>query len=150
MDSGDNTLIQHLLQTETLKTHVTSYTSPQIQNELIKICGNIILEKLVTKINKSEYCKILADGTTDIGIEQYSLCFRYTEETDEEIILREDFLTFIPIDDASGRGLASSLLEVCKKLKIRLKFLVSQGYDGAAVMSGEWNGCATAVIEQYP
>ncbi|KAF0707600.1 zinc finger MYM-type protein 1-like, partial [Aphis craccivora] len=42
-----------------LKNHIESapcnalYTSPDIQNEFISICGNLILEKIVNRINKS-------------------------------------------------------------------------------------------------
>lgn len=56
------------------------YTSPDIQNELISICGNLILEKLVGRINKSKCFAIMAYETTDISrTEQMSLCIRYID-----------------------------------------------------------------------
>lgn len=42
------------------------------------------------------------------------------------------------------------MLQTCQKLKIDLNFLVGQGYDGAAVMKGEFQGCATRVTQKYP
>lgn len=40
-----------------------SYTSLQIQNELIKICGKMILGKIISNVNKAECFSILADET---------------------------------------------------------------------------------------
>jgi len=43
-----------------------------------------------------------------------------------------------------------TLLETCQNLKLKLKYLVGQGYDGAAAMSGEFQGYAAKVMEKYP
>lgn len=40
-----------------------SYTSLQIQNELIKICEKKILGKIISNVNKAECFSILADET---------------------------------------------------------------------------------------
>lgn len=146
--SGDTTLNEHLSRVDSmLSSRATSYTSPRIQNELIEICGTVILDKIISKVNEAECFSVLADETTDIsGIEQFSLCVRYTEKTSNGIILREDFLIFVPVNDVTGKGLSFTLLETCKHLKMNLNFLVGQGYDGAAAMSGEFQGCAAKVI----
>lgn len=102
--AGDDILRKHL------ETSAFTWASPRIQNELIEICGNIILSKIVTKIHQAEDFSILADGTTDIaGIEQFSLCARYVEKVDDLEILREDFLKFVPISDATGEGLSNTV-----------------------------------------
>lgn len=151
VDSGDNTLNDHLSQIEAMPSNrSTSYTSPKIQNELIEICGKIILNKIVSKVNKAECFSLLADETTDIsGTEQFLLCVRYIEKTNSGIILKEDFLTFVPVNDVTGKDLMCTLLETCQNLNLNLKYLVGQGYDGAAAMSGEFQGCAVKVIEKY-
>lgn len=101
MASGDNHLKKHLGTTSS----TTRYTSPQIQNELIEICGNIITEKLVMKINATRNFSILADETTDIsGIEQFSMCVRYIEVIDDNKVMKEDFLKFVPVHDSTGQG----------------------------------------------
>lgn len=65
------------------------YFSPQIQNELIDICGEVIVEKLVQKVNEAQCFAILADETTNIaGIEQFSLCARYLEKVNSKMILK--------------------------------------------------------------
>ncbi|XP_008188935.1 zinc finger MYM-type protein 1-like, partial [Acyrthosiphon pisum] len=129
----------------------TSYTSPKVQNEQIKICGKVILNKIVSKCNEAECISLLADETTDISsTEQFSLCVRYIEKTNSGIILKEDFLSFVPVNDVTGKGLMCTLLKTCQHLKLNLKYLVGQGYDGAAAMSGEFQGCAAKVMEKYP
>jgi len=67
-----------------LKTHLetcsknASYTSSMIANEIISMCGDIILKKIVNKINDAKCFSILVDEVSDIsGIEQFSLCARY-------------------------------------------------------------------------
>jgi len=50
------------------------YTSPLIQNEIIKIFGELIQSDIIKKISKSNYFSVLADETTDIAqIEQFSI-----------------------------------------------------------------------------
>lgn len=49
MNGGDEMLIEHLKKTKTRRI------SPQIQNELIEICGKLILSKTVMKIQQAEH-----------------------------------------------------------------------------------------------
>ncbi|KAL5237546.1 hypothetical protein ACI65C_004956 [Semiaphis heraclei] len=76
--TNDEKRNDHLLRIEAMPSNrSTSYTSPKIQNELIEICGKVILNKIVSKCNEAECFSLLADETTDIsGIEQFSLCVR--------------------------------------------------------------------------
>ncbi|XP_065318726.1 uncharacterized protein LOC135926723 [Gordionus sp. m RMFG-2023] len=73
---GDSALMESINSSNKNAT----YLSPRIQNEIIDVCNNIILEKLITEINSAPCFSILADETTDIaGIEQMSLCARYID-----------------------------------------------------------------------
>lgn len=147
IDSGDEKLKHHL---ENCGNNA-SYISPQIQNEIITVCGDIILSTLVNKINESECFSILADETTDIsGIEQFSLCARYTEKIKNKFVLREDFLKFVPIDNTSGLALARTLQKEFLEMGVNLKYLKGQGYDGAAAMSGQLKGCAALLRKTFP
>lgn len=63
--SGDSQLKEHL------ENSKYRYISPSTQNQLINICGDYIVEKIVSKINESGMFSILADETSDVsGIEQ--------------------------------------------------------------------------------
>lgn len=147
ISSGDNDLKKHF-EAPSLNQ---LYTSPIIQNEIIEICGKIIQEEIVKKINESKSFSILADETTDIsGVEQFSLCARYIDFNNGNPILKEDFLKFVPVKDVTGEGLAQTLITTCKELSINFDFLRGQGYDGASAMSGKFQGCASRVMVHYP
>lgn len=148
IDSGDDVLKTHL---DTCNVN-SSYISPHIQNEIIETCGNLITSEIVKKINDSGSFSILADETTDIsGVEQFTLCARYTEvKQDGKINLREDFLKFVPVHDTRGEALAQRIIEELKSLGVNLSFLKGQGYDGASAMSGQYKGCAAVIKKTYP
>jgi hypothetical protein len=84
------------------------YISPKIQNNFIKICGKIIQDNLVCKINAAKSFSVRVHETTDIShIEQLTLCIRYldsVEITDTiKYVLREDFLKFVPVHSTTGQ-----------------------------------------------
>lgn len=84
------------------------YLSPGIQNQLINICNDIILKKIVTKVNEAQCFSVLADETTDISTsEQLTLCVRYI---DSEGNLNEDFLKFIIVESLTGSDLSAAIL----------------------------------------
>lgn len=147
--SGDTELRNHIQNAPSNAL----YTSPEIQNEIISICGNLILEKIVSRINKSMCFSIMADETTDINnIEQLSLCIRYIDTSDNcnEFKIREDFLTFVPLIDLTGNGIALSILNSLQSMNINIELLCAQGYDGAASMSGHFNGVQAKIRDKYP
>ncbi|XP_050059854.1 52 kDa repressor of the inhibitor of the protein kinase-like [Aphis gossypii] len=143
--SGDVILKEHLETTSSREL----YTSPIIQNEIITIFGELIQSHLVNEISKVKFFTVLADETTDITqVEQFSLCIRYFDETLMQI--REDFLTFVPVDDVTGLGLANTLQNTLEKLGFDLNKLRGQGYDGAAAMRGSFRGVQAIIKEKYP
>ena len=72
------------------------YTSAPIQNQLIECAGNVIANKLISKINESGVFAILADEATDCSNkEQMALIIRFV---DRENVIREEFLQFIYLD----------------------------------------------------
>ena len=62
--------------------HEVSYTSPQIQNELIKCCGDSIRDKVLMDVRNSPFFTVLADEATDAANrEQMSIVLRYLAKT---------------------------------------------------------------------
>lgn len=109
------------------------YISSLIQNELINTFGYFIQSKIVANVRKFVFYSILADGTTGISqIEQFFLCVHYMEA--QTFKIGEDFLTFVPVYDATGAGLVKTLLETLSTLGLDLNKMRGQGYDGAATM----------------
>jgi len=80
---------------------------------------------------------ILADETCDIYIsrieqKKMSLCVRYIDNG----FIKEDFLEFVPIYDASGKGIAYTIRREIGKLGLEIENLIGQGHDGVSAMSG--------------
>lgn len=141
--NGDDSLKSHL---EECGANAT-YTSWRTQNEIISACNSIILRELVSKVNAAKCFAVLADETTDIaGVEQLSLCARYVDM--EKIEIREEFLQFVPVTDLTGRGLADTILKSLHDIGIATEYIRAQGYDGAASMSGAYNGVQAHVRQQ--
>lgn len=63
--------------------------------------------------------------------------------------MREDFLKFVPVSDLRGASLATVLLQSLNEVGLDLKKMRGIGFDGAANMSGTFNGCAAKINEQY-
>lgn len=145
IDAGDCDLENHL---NTASKNAT-YTSPRVQNEIISSCNNIILKKLVDQINNAECFALLADETMDVSTkEQLSICIRYFDDGEKKI--REDFLQFVQVNDVRGKGLADNILESISSFGINSKFMIGQGYDGAAAMSGQFKRVQTRIRKIYP
>ena len=125
------------------------YISPQIQNEIIASCNNLIVGDLVSKINSAQCFSVLADETADIaGVEQLSLCARYMDVAVG--CVREDFLQFVPIFDVTGKGLATVISDGLTKIGLNLHYLRGHGYDGAAAMSERINGVQSHIRQLHP
>ncbi|XP_025415571.1 zinc finger MYM-type protein 1-like [Sipha flava] len=141
--SGDLTLKNHLMNS----SGKSVYISPIIQNEIIQICGSLIQKEIVFKVNQAKFFAILADEACDISrIEQMSLCVRYIDNG----CIREDFLKFVPIYDASGKGMAYTIIREIGKLGLKIENLIGQGYDGASAMSGLYNGVQKYIRDEIP
>ena len=141
--AGDSVLKKHLK----LSDANALYISPTIQNELINICGEIIQTDIVKKLNNAQCFTVLADETTDVAhTEQLSVCVRFIYDD----MLNEHFLEFVPVNDVTGRGLANTIIHTLQSRNINLKYLIGQGYDGAAAMGGHLNGVRPAVQEMFP
>ena len=70
--AGDKTLENHIQ--NALRN--AKYTSPDIQNELIECCRDLIVEQLVWEVKESRYYSTLVDEATECYMkEQLALIF---------------------------------------------------------------------------
>lgn len=120
------------------------YTNLKVQNAVIHICEELIQKHLITKFLKyNKIFSILVHKTQSVyGIEQMAICMRYVSTMHNLVI--EDFLGFIMANDLTGKGLSTKIMQYIKKLGLKKKFLVGQGYDGASSMNGHFYG-----VENY-
>ena len=83
------------------------YTSPDIQNKIIEISGEMVGENIVRACNDFVYFGLIDDEATGVSTyEQVSVCVRFVECTGGKIVLREEFLGFFSASEATGENLS--------------------------------------------
>eukprot|EP00731_Ephydatia_muelleri_P012055 Em0006g949a len=76
IQAGDTMLQDHLLNS----AGNALYTSKTIQNELITICGDLLLNAILKKVRTTRFFSIIADEATDAANdEQLSICIRFVD-----------------------------------------------------------------------
>ena len=126
-----------------------TYISPDIQNALLNVMGNIIRRTIASTVQQATYFSILADETKDLSKnEQMSVVVRYVDVQSCTVV--ERFLSFIHAKSLKAASLSSYILSVIEENGFDTKWLVSQGYDGASVMSGKNNGVQKRIKEVAP
>lgn len=146
---GDPILTEHLANVNSR----AKYTSPEIQNEIINIIGNQIRTAIVDKCNASNFFALIADETTDTSTrEQVSVCLRYIQRDSfsGDVSIKEDFLDFVMATSTTGEHLAELLIETLQSAGVNIAKMRAQGYDGAANMSGKYNGVQARILNTIP
>lgn len=120
------------------------YTSPQIQNELINICGATIKDMIINDVKLAAAYSIMADETADIsGKEQLSIGVRFFD--DQKKIIREE-LGFVTLDAMDAKTIAASIdqfIEACGLDPIKC---VGQG---CSTMAGHIGGVQVILRKKY-
>ena len=125
------------------------YTSHGIQDELLKILSNKVVQTICQRVKESGYYSIIADESRDSSKqEQMSFAVRYVDMTDGSV--QEHFLTFIQAESLDASSLSSYIKQLVSTYDFDTNKMVSQGYDGASVMSGHCTGVQTRVREFAP
>lgn len=137
---------EHLRHCQESMPSNATYTSPRIQNEIIQILADLLREKIVSKINESTFCTLMADGTKDKnGREIISIAFRYLHNGKSA----ESVICFAKADDITARGITSLIIKQITDSNIIVDKIICQCYDGAFVMSGEHGGVQTLLQEFF-
>ena len=125
------------------------YTSPIIQNELLYIMGEMVQSIICCKIHEAGYFSILADETKDTSKkEQLTVVLRCIDP--KEAAIHEYFLTFVEATSLDAESLTKYIVDTITKHQLDLTCIVSQGYDGASVMSGNCSGVQMRLKEFAP
>ena len=113
-------------------------TSPDVQNEVISILANLVKNKIANDIRNAKLFTIMADGTTDKNRKEIQgLVCRYMSSSGQ---IEEHCLDIQGIEDRSAKGIFEFIKNTLQDFDISIDGLVSQSFDGASVMSGEYNG----------
>lgn len=125
------------------------FTSWAVQNELLELSAHRILRELCATIRRAKQYSIIVDGTTDMSCtEQESIVVRYS---DDNLSPHEVFLGFYTMSSGTdGKTIAKMICDVLLRLNLPIAMLRAQTYDGAANMSGKFNGAQALVAKEQP
>ena len=117
IQAGDTLLQDHLLKS----AGNALYTSKTIQNELIGICGDLLVNEILKRVRTSSFFSITADEATDAANdEQLSICIRFADGT----VPCERFLAFHEcLSGVSGKAIADSILAKLEIWQLQPQFL---------------------------
>ena len=127
-----------------------SYTSPQVQNELIELVGAEIKDQIMTDARSSRWFSIMADECSDVATcEQMSICIRFVHQSGtNKPQVREEFVGFVQLIDTDAAAISGAILKFLGECNLDLSNLRGQGYDGASVMAGKVAGVSTRILEK--
>ena len=125
------------------------YTSHDIQNTIIHIMSQIVHQKISNDVHRAGYYSILVDETKDISKkEQMSIAIQYVDPDSSNIV--EHFLTFVIAPNLTAEHFSQYIVDTLSLYNINLSSMVSQGYDGASVMSGCISGVQKRIRDLVP
>ena len=140
---GDKVLRDHFTEARRNATYISSNG----QNDLIEPISTTFENFIVDQVKQARFFSILADETTDSSkTAQLSLCFRYIHES----TICERFFYFDDMHDFSWLGIATQILNVLRRSGVDIEYMVGQGFDGAAAMSGLQNGVQKHIRDECP
>ncbi|XP_063416002.1 zinc finger MYM-type protein 1-like [Mytilus trossulus] len=129
----------------------TTYLSPEIQNEIINIVGQQVQDSIIDACREAKYFAIIADECTDVSTkEQLSLCVRFLDKKNDIISIREEFIGFKHAKSVKGVAISNTIVKFLEHVNLDIRNLRAQCYDGAANMSGKYNGVQAKILEQSP
>jgi len=124
------------------------YLSPTVQNELVSILADETRSALVSQILSTPFFSLVLDSTQDMSkIDQLSIVIRSVATNGGTVKIEESFLGFIPMKSGKAQNIAETALKFLKINGLPIEKLRGQGYDGASVMSGLYNG-VQALLKQ--
>ena len=133
---------------EWLKRKENVYTSPDIQNEIIKVMGLQVLRAVSADLQGSPFLTVMADETTDSSNrEQVTLILR---RVTEDLQVHEEFLGLYHVASIDAATLTTAIKDVLIRLNLPFEKLRGQCYDGASAMSSSKRGVAKKISDHEP
>lgn len=132
---------------EWLKRNQT-FTSADIQNEILRYIGLAIQRKCIEDIKECGEYSIIADESSDIsGKEQLAFCIRVVNS---ELVAKEYFLGLYQVKSTTSESIFEVIKDILFRFGLDIHKIRSQCYDGAANMSGAHRGVAAKIAEVEP
>lgn len=122
-----------------------TYTSHNIQDEIIWLMSEIVTSEIVKEIGDGWYT-LMVDGTRDpIGFENVSIVVRYLDNNNET---HKRLLAMASTKHCDTLSLTDLIISEMRKTGLTTEKILSQCYDGASVMSGKSGGVQQILQER--
>jgi hypothetical protein len=119
--------------------------APEIQRDIVECFANEVLHSILEEIGDDVFC-LLVDESRDVSCkEQMAVVLRYV---DKYGIVKERFVGLVHVTETTSSYLKSAIDSLFAKLKLSLKQVRGQGYDGASNMRGEFNGLQSLIMRE--
>ncbi|KAI3461491.1 hypothetical protein Pfo_018154 [Paulownia fortunei] len=122
-----------------------SYTSPQIQKEILSLYASRIQRFIREEIGDAKYCLIVDKSRDESKREQMAIVLRFV---DKEGFIRERFFDLVHVEDTKSSTLKREIFSVLSHNNLIIQNIRGQGYDGASTMRGEWNGLQALFLNE--
>ena len=132
----------------TLDKKSDKYTSPQIQNEVLKLLYLQVLRSISSDVQHAKYYSLMADEVSDVSNkEQFVVCIRWI---DDDLHAHEDFVGIHHVDTIEANTLVERLKDTLLRMNLSIHDCRGQSYDGASNMRGARNGVSTQILAEEP
>ena len=133
---------------EWLQRKENVYTSPDIQNEIIKTLGIKVLRDLASDLQSSPFICIMVDETTDISNrEQSTIVIRWVAQ---DFQVHEEFIGLYNVPSIDSATLVGMIKDVMVRMNLSINKIRGQCYDGASAMKGSKSGVAKRISDLEP
>ena len=125
-----------------MKRKENVYTSPTIQNEIIKVMGVKLLRDLSHDLQRSPFLSIMVDETTDVSNrEQATVVIRSVEGFE----VHEQFIGLYTVPSIDSNTIVGMIKDVLIRMNLSINKVRGQCYDGASTMKGHRSGVSTQI-----
>jgi len=119
--------------------------APEIQNDIVHCFAKEVLHSILEEIGDDVFC-LLVDESRDVSWkEQMAVVLRYVDKCG---IVKERFVGLVHVKETNSASLKSAIDALFADLKLSLKQVRGQGYDGASNMRGEFNGLQSLIMKE--
>ncbi|CAH1112705.1 unnamed protein product [Psylliodes chrysocephalus] len=122
-------------------------TSKSIQNDILDAILTVCQEEIKKQISEAQFVAIQCDETTDVPINQQLVIILRYERNGQ---IHERFWKFLKPASNSANDIAAEIKKELQSLNISVNQLISQSYDGTAVMSGSEGGVQSIIRKEFP
>ena len=117
---------------EWLKRKTGKYTSPEVQNDLLKVMAMHVMRDIRSCMQQSPFLALMMDETTDISNnEQTTIVIRWVADNLE---VHEEFLRLYHVPSIDAHTLTTVAKDTLVRMNLPLSKLRGQCYDGASTM----------------